>query len=168
MFDSPVVSSTSLAAFDRYAHPGPRRFFGGLASGLTLCLTLGGCDRPPSADSLVEWTPSDHHSNDDNTSARAPAQRPESTAGSDDASQLVDIAWRQQCSSCHGSSGRGDGQLGPMVGAPDLTNAKWQDEVTDDQLAFIIKNGRNRMPKFDFPDPVVRGLVQRVRSLRQR
>lgn len=55
-----------------------------------------------------------------------------------------------------------------MVGAPDLTNAKWQDEVTDDQLAFIIKNGRNRMPKFDFPDPVVRGLVQRVRSLRQR
>jgi mono/diheme cytochrome c family protein len=80
--------------------------------------------------------------------------------------QLVDLAWRQQCTSCHGPAGRGDGQMGPMVQAPDLSRAEWQSKVTDVEIAATIKTGRNRMPRFDLPEPVVTGLVARIRSLR--
>jgi cytochrome c oxidase cbb3-type subunit 3 len=55
-----------------------------------------------------------------------------------------------------------------MVQAPDLTQTDWQSKVTDAEMASTIKNGKNRMPRFDLPDPVVLGLVARVRSLRQR
>jgi mono/diheme cytochrome c family protein len=81
--------------------------------------------------------------------------------------ELVDLAWRQQCTTCHGASGKGDGQMGPMVRAPDLTNGDWQATVSDADMATIIKNGKNRMPKFDLPMPVIAGLVARVRALRE-
>jgi cytochrome c oxidase cbb3-type subunit 3 len=86
--------------------------------------------------------------------------------GGGDPAQLVDLVWRQQCSTCHGPIGRGDGPSGPMVQAPDLTRADWQAKTTDVEIATMIHNGKNRMPKFDLPDPVVRGLVARIRSLR--
>jgi cytochrome c oxidase cbb3-type subunit 3 len=138
---------------------------------VALALALAGCHRPPSADSLPEWTPADHHSNDDDKlAAQGPAQRgpasPRPSRG--DVTQLVDLTWRQQCITCHGPMGRGDGQLAPMVHPPDLTDAKWQGEVSDGEMRSVIKNGKNRMPKFDLPDPVLEGLVARVRSLRGR
>jgi mono/diheme cytochrome c family protein len=144
---------------------------------LGLLALAGACDRPPSADSLPEWTKLDHHSSDDDKAAagvgmaggaaqvgRPPAGAP---AGGDVA-QLVDITWRQQCTNCHGSMGRGDGQIGPMVQAPDLTRAEWQSKVTDAEMAATIKAGRNRMPAFNLPDPVLSGLVARIRSLQAR
>jgi hypothetical protein len=33
--------------------------------------------------------------------------------------------------------------------------------------ASTIKTGKNKMPKFELPDPVLQGLVLRIRSLRQ-
>jgi mono/diheme cytochrome c family protein len=133
-----------------------------------VCAT--GCDRPPSADSLKEWTQADHHSSDDDKAAAQQGmmqgQVPRGTAPKGgDVAQLVDITWRQQCTSCHGSMGRGDGQMGPMVQAPDLTRADWQSQITDADMAGIIKGGRNRMPRFDLPDPVIAGLVARIRAL---
>lgn len=133
------------------------------------------CDRPPQADSLREWTPSDHHSNDDDKlaardiAAKSPdagASRPSGGASPSDVQQLVEIAWRQQCTTCHGAAGRGDGQMAPMLHPPDLTSSEWQARVTDGEMLTTIKNGKNRMPRFDLPDPVLRGLVARVRSLR--
>jgi cytochrome c oxidase cbb3-type subunit 3 len=135
---------------------------------------LAACQRPPSADSLPEWTPADHHSNDDaKLAAQGPAQRGSGPARAgqpkvNEVPQLVDLTWRQQCITCHGPEGRGDGQLAPMTHPPDLTDAKWQGEVTDAEMLAIIKNGRNRMPKFDLPEPVLEGLVLRVRTLRGR
>lgn len=132
-----------------------------------------GCDGPPSAESLKEWTPGDHHSSDDGKLSQTRAQGPQAGGSARDAdasgdvSQLVELAWRQQCTPCHGPAGRGDGQMGPMVSAPDLTQAELQ-RASDTEMASVIKNGRNRMPKFDLPEPVVRGLVARVRALRQR
>lgn len=82
--------------------------------------------------------------------------------------QLVDITWRQQCSTCHGAFGRGDGQLGPMVKAPDLSTLDWQSKVTDAEIAATIRNGKGKMPKFDVPEPVIQGLVARVRASRVR
>ena len=123
-----------------------------------------GCDRPPSADSLKEWTQTDHHSTDDDKLSGA--QVPAAASKGGDVAQLVDITWRQQCSSCHGPMGRGDGQMGPMVQAPDLTRSAWQASLSDAEMAAIIRTGRNRMPAFGLPDTVLSGLVARIRSLR--
>jgi cytochrome c oxidase cbb3-type subunit 3 len=135
---------------------------------LIACLALLGsaCERAPSADSLPEWTPGDHHSADDEK-LQAGMQATGGKAPGTDIAQLVDITWRQQCSACHGPAGRGDGQMGPMLQVRDLTAAEWQSKMTNEEIATTIKSGKNKMPKFDsLPDPVVQGLVLRIRSLR--
>jgi mono/diheme cytochrome c family protein len=140
-------------------------------AGLTLAaLACAACDRPPANDSLPEWSPSDHHSRDDDRAmigtGQMSAQKTGARTNAGGDAQLVDLAWRQQCSACHGPAGRGDGQMGPMVQAPDLSRDDWQAKVTDAEMASVIRNGKNRMPKFDLPEPVLRGLVARIRSLR--
>jgi mono/diheme cytochrome c family protein len=139
--------------------------------GILLLASPLACDRPPPPESLQEWSPADHHSVDDGrkgaaqpAAGRAPADK---ESPDDNVAELVDLTWRQQCTTCHGASGKGDGQMGPMVKAPDLTNGDWQTSVSDTDVAAIIKNGRNRMPKFDLPAPVIAGLVAHVRALRQ-
>jgi mono/diheme cytochrome c family protein len=139
--------------------------------GLLLLASPGACDRRPAPESLQEWSPADHHSVDDGrkgaaqpAAGRAPADK---ASPEDNVAQLVELTWRQQCATCHGVSGKGDGQMGPMVKAPDLTNGDWQATVSDADLAALIKNGKNRMPKFDLPAPVLAGLVAHVRALRQ-
>ena len=127
------------------------------------------CEQPPDADSLKEWGPGDHHSaDDDKLNAGAQASPSRGPKGTDDTPQLVELTWRQQCVQCHGGMGKGDGQMGPMLQAPDLTRQEWQAKVTDADMAAVIKNGKNKMPKFDVPDPVIVGLVARIRSLRGR
>ena len=146
----------------------------GLAA-LAIAALLAACEQPPSASTLREWTPGDHHSADDDRpqtgqgqqagnrmAAAAPSGRGNDVAG------LVDLTWRTQCTSCHGPMGKGDGQMGPMLHAPDLTRADWQSKVTDAEMAATIKAGKDKMPKFDLPDGVLRGLVARIRSLRGR
>jgi hypothetical protein len=136
-----------------------------------LLTSLAACDRPPEASSLEEWSPADHHSVDDGRKGAAQPAAPRAAPGAsgteDNVAQLVDLTWRQQCTTCHGTSGKGDGQMGPMVKAPDLTNAQWQAAISDAEMGALIKSGRNRMPKFDLPDPVIAGLVAHVRSLRE-
>ncbi len=140
----------------------------------TAMVVAPACHRPPSADSLPEWTPADHHSNDDDKLAaqgqqgRGPAQPRQAQAKGADVAQLVDLTWRQQCINCHGATGHADGQLAPMTRPPDLTDSKWQGAVSDAELASVIKSGKNRMPAFDLPPSVIDGLVARVRSFRGR
>ncbi len=55
-----------------------------------------------------------------------------------------------------------------MVNAPDITRDDLLSKVTDDEIAAQIRNGKNRMPKFDLPDQVVQGLVARIRANRGR
>jgi cytochrome c oxidase cbb3-type subunit 3 len=142
---------------------------------------LVGCERPPSADSLKDWTPSDHDRAEEQSSqANRPTAPPAGAAngangardggggGNGNAQQLVEITWEQACSPCHGPTGHGDGPNGPMVNAPDITRDDLLSKITDDEIASQIKNGKNRMPKFDLPDPVVRGLVARIRANRGR
>src|SRR5690606_28159600 len=105
------------------------------------------CDRPPSSEGLGVWTPADH---DGEKNAGANAKRgAKGDAGG--AASLVEITWRNQCATCHGVSGRGDGPQGPMFKPPDLTQSK----ANDDEVAAIIKNGKGRMPRFDLDDEVV-------------
>ena len=55
-----------------------------------------------------------------------------------------------------------------MFRAPDLTRADWQARVSDQEILETIRKGRNKMPAFDLPEPVLKGLVQRIRASRQR
>jgi hypothetical protein len=55
-----------------------------------------------------------------------------------------------------------------MVQAPNLTLPDRQAKLTDEQIAEVIRNGKNRMPKFDFPPDVLAGLVARIRASKGR
>jgi len=139
-----------------------------------------GCDKAPSASDAREWTPTDHDHVEERGRLQAGVQAAPSARGAqgeagsakanapagDDA--VVDLTWRNQCASCHGMTGHGDGPNGPMVRAPDLTREEWQAKVADADIVAIIRNGKNQMPRFDLSDKVVAGLVSRVRGVRGR
>jgi cytochrome c oxidase cbb3-type subunit 3 len=156
-------------SFNSIVHAGNRAALSAFL--LAIAAFAWACEGPPSAESLKEWGPLDHHSADDDKAAAArqgqaapPAKAPKGS----DIAQLVELTWRQQCTSCHGASGKGDGQMGAMVGAVDLTSEELQAKASDAELAAIIKGGKDKMPKFNLPDPVVMGLVARIRQLRGR
>ncbi len=100
--------------------------------------------------------------------ASAPRASASGTSGTNRVEAFVDMAWRSQCARCHGLSGHGDGPDGAFVRAPDLTRPDLQARVTDQDMANVIANGKNRMPKFDLPPEVVAGLVRRIRFLKAR
>lgn len=58
--------------------------------------------------------------------------------------------YSEQCSNCHGDSGKGDGSDAMMYDpAPsDLTDASKIDKRTDGELYFQITEGRKPMPSF--------------------
>lgn len=130
------------------------------------------CDQAPSADGLPEWKPADHHSADDNAGGGASGQQAPagggraSGGGAGETAQLVEMAWRQQCLQCHGPSGHGDGPNGALFHPRDLSDPQWQATVSDADIAATIRNGKNRMPKFDLPEPVLQGMVARIRMLK--
>lgn len=119
------------------------------------------CDRPPSVE-LRDWTPADHDG--EKKSGPNAKQGEKGDAGGTPA--LVEMAWRNQCASCHGPAGKGDGPQGAMFKAADLSTPAMQDKLKDEDIAAAITNGKGRMPKFDLPPEVVKGLVARVRSFR--
>ena len=128
---------------------------------------VAACDRAPSADGIKQWTPNDHGGEQKTTSAQGaqPAQGARVADGGGTFT-LVEVTWRNQCASCHGLGGHGDGPQGPMFKAADLSKEEWQSKAKDEEIAAVILNGKGRMPKFELPDEVVKGLVGRVRSFR--
>lgn len=134
----------------------------GLFLSFTIVVGLAACDRPPSSEGLATWTPADHDG--EKRAGGNPKQGAKGDAGGTPA--LVEITWRQQCATCHGVAGKGDGPQGPMFKATDLSKEEWQAKVKDEEIAAAITNGKGRMPKFELPEDVVRGLVTRVRSFR--
>jgi len=131
---------------------------------LAAAIALGAlaCDRAPSADGLKEWTAADH----DGEKKAASNQGPKGDAGG--APALVEITWRNQCQTCHGAAGHGDGPQGAMYKAMDLSREDVQSRLKDEEIAATIMNGKGKMPKFDLPEEIVKGLVVRVRSFRGR
>lgn len=137
---------------------------GALALGLAALATA--CDRPPDVD-VKEWAPGDHDRIEDKQrAAQGAAPGAGGAPQAQSAEQLIEATWRQQCAMCHGAVGKGDGPQAPMFKPADLTREEWQSKVTDDEIVAIIKNGKGKMPKFEGPDPIVRGLVARIRFYR--
>lgn len=79
--------------------------------------------------------------------------------------------YRKYCTSCHGSDGRAKTSKGRFSHARDLTDPKWQEQVSDERIFNSIMNGRNvggNMPAFsDKIDPKeADSLVNFVRRLK--
>lgn len=124
---------------------------------LALAAATAACDRPPSSEGLAEWKAADHDGEKASANGKQGAR---GDAGS--TAVVVEITWRNQCATCHGVGGKGDGPQAPMFKPPDLTQSK----IDDEAIYATIKNGKGRMPRFDVPDDVARGLVTRVKSFR--
>jgi mono/diheme cytochrome c family protein len=137
-----------------------------LAAAVFAVALAAACDRPPSDADLKDWAPGDHDRVEDNKRIAAGAQPGSQGQGPQSGAQLIEAAWKQQCAICHGLIGKGDGPNAPMFKPADLTREEWQSKVTDDEIVAVIKNGKGKMPKFDAPDAVIAGLVQRIRFYR--
>ena len=79
--------------------------------------------------------------------------------------------YRRNCISCHGSDGKSKTSKGRFSHARDLTDAQWQDDVSDERIFNSIMNGRNvrgNMPAFSdkLKDRDVDSLVGFVRGLK--
>ncbi len=133
-----------------------------LALAVASSALAAGCDRPPSDTDLKEWGPGDHDHVEDKQRAAQGGQPGQAQT----AEQLIEATWKTQCAACHGTMGKGDGPNAPMFKPADLTNVEWQSKVTDAEIAATIKNGKGKMPKFDAPDPLINGLVARIRFYR--
>ena len=77
--------------------------------------------------------------------------------------------FNSKCAKCHGNDGRGKTFRGKMTHARDLTDAGWQNDVTDERLFNSISNGRNKMPAFkkQLSDSDIDALVGYVRRLKK-
>ena len=77
--------------------------------------------------------------------------------------------YNRQCVSCHGRDGRGRTRKGRQTRARDMTDASWQDDVSDERLFNSISNGRNKMPAFHkkISENDIDALVAYVRRMRR-
>ena len=77
--------------------------------------------------------------------------------------------YSSKCASCHGSDGRSKSMRGKLTHARDLTDAGWQNDVSDERLFNSISNGRNKMPSFKkkLSEDQINALVSYVRQLRK-
>ena len=81
------------------------------------------------------------------------------------------VLYRKYCVSCHGTDGRAKTSKGKFNHARDLTNADWQDDVSDERIFNSIMNGRDvagTMPPFNnkITQKEAETLVNFVRKLR--
>lgn len=91
------------------------------------------------------------------------------SAAAADATQL----WDMNCAACHGKDGKGQTMMGRKLEIKDLTDAKVQAALTDEQATKDIKdgvteNGQAKMKAFGgkLNDDQIKDLVAHVRSLK--
>ena len=87
--------------------------------------------------------------------------------------------WDKICAKCHGVEGKADTKIGQKLGAKNLTDAKVQADMKDEDIAKAIKDGikdadgKTKMKAFvtgaDTPlsDDEVKALVTYVRGLKK-
>ena len=78
--------------------------------------------------------------------------------------------YKSYCATCHGSDGRSKTTKSRLrYHARDLTDAQWQDNVSDERIFNSISNGRGKMPAFSkkLSDSEIDSLVSYVRRLRK-
>ena len=75
----------------------------------------------------------------------------------------------KECATCHGKDGQAKTFKAKFNHARNLTDAKWQAEVTNERLSNSIRNGKGKMPAFGkkLSDAQINALVAFVRTLKR-
>jgi mono/diheme cytochrome c family protein len=78
-------------------------------------------------------------------------------------------AYDAKCAKCHGKDGRAKGLINKAKGVRNLTDAKWQEDISDERLFNSISNGRGKMPSFKkkLSEAEIDALVAYVRRLKK-
>jgi mono/diheme cytochrome c family protein len=97
---------------------------------------------------------------------------PDSTTLTSNNARTAPQLYGKYCASCHGRDGRAKTNKGKFSHARDVTEATWQDDVSDERIFNSIMNGRNvrgNMPGFKdkLNEKEVDSLVSYVRDLRR-
>ena len=105
------------------------------------------------------------------------------SGGSDEASQHSDedeqrgelrgdasagqVHYEDQCASCHGDEGAGDGPAGAAFDMPEIADEDFMKEISDEHLYDVIHDGKGHMPGFGevFSDDEIYDLIAYVRTL---
>ncbi len=81
--------------------------------------------------------------------------------------------WQKDCAKCHGPDGKGDTKIGKKLEIKDLTDAKVQASLTDEQMFKAIKEGVKDGEKVKMKaaegvnDDEIKALVAHVRQLKK-
>ena len=83
------------------------------------------------------------------------------------AQNAADALYKSKCAACHGADGAGSA-TGKKMGAHDFTTADVQG-MSDAELATIITNGKNKMPKYgaSLKPEDINGLVAYIRTFKK-
>jgi mono/diheme cytochrome c family protein len=80
------------------------------------------------------------------------------------------VTFQKNCATCHGKDGRARTfKSKHHEHARDLTDPRWQDDVTDERIFNSIENGKGKMPAFKrrLTTEQINSLVTYVRSLKR-
>jgi mono/diheme cytochrome c family protein len=77
--------------------------------------------------------------------------------------------YAKRCASCHGKDGKSDTFKGKLRSARNLTDPKWQADVSDERIFNSITNGKGHMPSFGkkLSEAEINSLVSYVRGLKK-
>lgn len=105
------------------------------------------------------------------------AGRATSVGGSQEATNHSPVAtpasaaaiYAKRCASCHGKNGKAETIKGKLRSARNLTDARWQAEVSDARIFNSIMNGRGKMPGYGkkISEAEIDSLVSYVRGLKK-
>jgi mono/diheme cytochrome c family protein len=97
--------------------------------------------------------------------SKAPLVHKDRTKKDSDAGALFE----KQCATCHGKDGQAQTFKAKFNHARNLTDPKWQEEVSDERLFNSISNGKGKMPAWGkkLSEAQINSLVAYVRSLKR-
>jgi len=86
----------------------------------------------------------------------------------------VEENWSKNCASCHGKDGKGQTKAGKKAGVKDMTEAKYQQDLTDEKAIAAIKDGikeegKDKMKPFGqkLNDDEIKALLAKVRDFKK-
>jgi mono/diheme cytochrome c family protein len=77
--------------------------------------------------------------------------------------------YAKQCASCHGKDGRSKTIKGKLKHARNLTDAEWQERVSDERIFNSITNGKGKMTAYGkkLSQEQIEALVTYVRAFKK-
>jgi mono/diheme cytochrome c family protein len=81
----------------------------------------------------------------------------------------VGSLYNKRCAECHGKDGRSKSFKGKLTHARNLTDADWQERVSDERIYNSISNGKEKMPAFGkkLSEAEINSLVTYIRNLKK-